>query len=41
VAPGDIVLLHDRPGPASDAMLAMLPDLIDALKRRGFEFALP
>lgn len=39
IASGDIVLLHDRPGPGSDAMLAMLPGLIDALRTRGFEFA--
>jgi peptidoglycan/xylan/chitin deacetylase (PgdA/CDA1 family) len=40
VTSGDIVLLHDRPGPGSDAMMAMLPGLIDALRRRGFEFSL-
>lgn len=40
VASGDIVLLHDRPGPGSDAMMAMLPGLIDTLRTRGFEFSL-
>jgi len=40
VTSGDIVLLHDRPGPGSDAMMAMLPGLIDALRARGFEFSL-
>lgn len=37
-APGDIVLLHDRPGEAADRMLQALPAIIDELKNRGFEF---
>ena len=37
-APGDIVLLHDRPGEAAGRMLQALPAIIDELKNRGFEF---
>ena len=38
VRPGAIVLLHDRPGPGSSAMLTALPDVIDRLRARGYEF---
>jgi peptidoglycan-N-acetylglucosamine deacetylase len=38
VRPGTIILLHDRPGPGASAMLAVLPDVIDDLRARGFEF---
>jgi peptidoglycan/xylan/chitin deacetylase (PgdA/CDA1 family) len=38
VRPGAIVLLHDRRGPGAAAMLAALPDVIDALRDRGYEF---
>ncbi len=38
VRPGAIVLLHDRGGPGAAAMLAALPDVIDALRARGYEF---
>jgi peptidoglycan/xylan/chitin deacetylase (PgdA/CDA1 family) len=37
VRPGAIVLLHDRPGPGTEAMVAALPDVIDALRHRGYE----
>jgi len=37
-APGDIILLHDRPGEASGRMLEALPGIIDELKNRGYEF---
>lgn len=38
VRPGAIVLLHDRGGPGAAAMLTALPDVIDALRARGYEF---
>lgn len=38
VRPGAIVLLHDRRGPGAVAMLTALPDVIDALRARGYEF---
>jgi peptidoglycan/xylan/chitin deacetylase (PgdA/CDA1 family) len=38
VRPGAIVLLHDRSGPGASAMLAALPDVIDGLRARGYEF---
>jgi peptidoglycan/xylan/chitin deacetylase (PgdA/CDA1 family) len=38
VSPGDIILLHDRPGKAAERMLEALPGIIDELKGRGFEF---
>jgi peptidoglycan/xylan/chitin deacetylase (PgdA/CDA1 family) len=38
VQPGAIVLLHDRPGPGACAMLSALPDVIDELRARGYEF---
>jgi peptidoglycan/xylan/chitin deacetylase (PgdA/CDA1 family) len=38
IAPGDIILLHDKPGNATMQMLNALPGMIDELKRRGFEF---
>ncbi len=37
VRPGAIVLLHDRPGPSTAAMVDALPDVIDALRDRGYE----
>jgi peptidoglycan/xylan/chitin deacetylase (PgdA/CDA1 family) len=37
VRPGAIVLLHDRPGPSTAAMVAALPDVIDGLRDRGYE----
>jgi peptidoglycan-N-acetylglucosamine deacetylase len=39
-APGDIVLLHDSGGPGVARMLEVLPQLIDDLPQRGFEFVL-
>ena len=38
VRPGAIVLMHDRSGPGASAMLAALPDVIEALRARGYEF---
>jgi peptidoglycan/xylan/chitin deacetylase (PgdA/CDA1 family) len=38
VGPGAIVLLHDRPGPGTAAMVNALPDVIDALRDCGYEF---
>lgn len=38
VAPGDIILLHDNSSAGVRVMLAVLPDLIDELKARGFDF---
>jgi peptidoglycan/xylan/chitin deacetylase (PgdA/CDA1 family) len=38
IKPGDIILLHDKAGKATDRMLEVLPGIIDELKRRGFEF---
>jgi peptidoglycan-N-acetylglucosamine deacetylase len=40
VKPGDIILLHDKPGKATQSMLEALPAIIDSLKARGFEFVL-
>lgn len=40
IAPGDIILLHDKPGEATGKMLEALPRIVDELKRRGFEFVL-
>ncbi|HEY1205142.1 MAG: polysaccharide deacetylase family protein [Bryobacteraceae bacterium] len=39
-APGDIVLLHDSNCLGVARMLAVLPQLIDDLQQRGFEFVL-
>jgi peptidoglycan/xylan/chitin deacetylase (PgdA/CDA1 family) len=41
IAPGDIVLMHDRPARGTKALLAILPDLIDRLRERGYEFGTP
>lgn len=38
VQPGSIILLHDRPGPGSEAMLAALPGVIDRLHAWGYQF---
>jgi peptidoglycan/xylan/chitin deacetylase (PgdA/CDA1 family) len=38
VVPGDIILLHDRPGEPTARMLSALPGIIDSLKDQGFEF---
>ena len=38
--PGSIILLHDKPGKATECMLEALPGIIDDLKCRGFEFVL-
>jgi len=38
VQPGSIILLHDRSGPGSEAMLATLPGVIDRLRARGYRF---
>jgi len=40
VAGGDIILLHDRLPRGTDAMLEVLPRVIDKLRERGFEFVL-
>ena len=40
VRPGDIILLHDKSGKATDRMLEALPRIIDELKHQGFEFVL-
>lgn len=40
VASGDIILLHDRLPGGTEAMLEMLPGLIDKLRERGFNFVL-
>jgi len=37
VRPGAIVLLHDRPAHGTAAMVEVLPDVIDALRDRGYE----
>lgn len=39
-ASGDIILLHDHLPGGTDAMLQALPGVIDALRKRGFEFVL-
>ena len=38
VRSGTIVLLHDRPGPGSEAMIAALPGIIDRLRADGYTF---
>jgi len=38
VSDGDIILLHDRLSSGTDAMLEILPGVIDALRERGFRF---
>jgi len=38
VAPGDIILLHDHASAGAEAMLGLLPRMIEELKGRGFEF---
>lgn len=40
VASGDIILLHDRLPRGTSAMLEALPQVIDELRKRGFEFVL-
>jgi peptidoglycan/xylan/chitin deacetylase (PgdA/CDA1 family) len=40
VTSGDIILLHDRLPRGTDAMLGVLPQVIDELRERGFEFVL-
>jgi len=40
VAPGDIVLLHDNSSAGVGIMLDVLPQVIDELKNRGFDFVL-
>jgi peptidoglycan/xylan/chitin deacetylase (PgdA/CDA1 family) len=40
VADRDIILLHDRLPGGTEAMLEMLPGLIDKLRERGFNFVL-
>jgi peptidoglycan/xylan/chitin deacetylase (PgdA/CDA1 family) len=37
---GEIILLHDRLPRGAEAMLEMLPELIDKLRERGFNFVL-
>jgi peptidoglycan/xylan/chitin deacetylase (PgdA/CDA1 family) len=39
-ASGDIILLHDRLPGGTDAMLEVLPGVIDELRERGFQFVL-
>jgi peptidoglycan/xylan/chitin deacetylase (PgdA/CDA1 family) len=39
-AGGDIILLHDRLPGGTDTMLQALPQVIDELRERGFEFVL-
>jgi peptidoglycan/xylan/chitin deacetylase (PgdA/CDA1 family) len=39
-ASGDIILLHDRLPRGTDAMLQALPQVIDELRERGFDFVL-
>jgi peptidoglycan/xylan/chitin deacetylase (PgdA/CDA1 family) len=38
IRPGDVILLHDRPGKAAERMLEALPGILDELQGRGFEF---
>lgn len=38
VSPGDIILLHDNSSAGVRVMLDVLPDLIDKLRARGFDF---
>jgi peptidoglycan/xylan/chitin deacetylase (PgdA/CDA1 family) len=40
VSHGDIILLHDHLPAGADAMLEVLPGIIDELRLRGFEFVL-
>lgn len=40
VTSGDIILLHDRLPRGTDAMLEVLPGIIDELRERGFKFVL-
>jgi peptidoglycan-N-acetylglucosamine deacetylase len=40
IEPGDIILLHDKPGDATRCMLEALPTIIDTLKSLGYEFVL-
>jgi len=40
VAPGDIILLHDNSSAGVGIMLGVLPQVIDELKDRGFDFVL-
>jgi peptidoglycan/xylan/chitin deacetylase (PgdA/CDA1 family) len=37
---GDIILLHDHLPGGANAMLEVLPRVIDELRKRGFEFVL-
>jgi peptidoglycan/xylan/chitin deacetylase (PgdA/CDA1 family) len=39
-ASGDIILLHDHLPGGANAMLEVLPRVIDELRERGFEFVL-
>jgi peptidoglycan/xylan/chitin deacetylase (PgdA/CDA1 family) len=41
VGPGDIVLMHDRPALGTTALFSVLPEVIDRLKDRGYEFGTP
>jgi len=41
VGPGAIVLMHDRPARGTNALLAILPQVIDHLRDRGYEFGTP
>lgn len=41
IAAGDIVLLHDHTRAGARAMLEAVPQVIDRLRNRGFEFVLP
>ncbi len=41
VASGDIVLMHDRPARGTTAMISVLPEVIDRLRDRGYEFTTP
>jgi peptidoglycan/xylan/chitin deacetylase (PgdA/CDA1 family) len=40
VTAGDIILLHDHQANGVDVMLEALPQVIDELRRRGFDFVL-
>ena len=41
VTSGDIVLMHDRPARGTTAMISVLPEVIDRLRDRGYEFTTP
>jgi len=41
INPGDIVLMHDRPARGTSAMLSALPEVIDLLRDRGYQFTTP